>query len=74
MNATDRPSGFRFAPRIPGGRLAPVLARALETGRGPGGVTRWLASRQATPATVAGLADELDRTVRRAGVAETLRE
>ncbi len=74
MNATDRPSGFRSAPPMEGGRLTPVLARALETGRGPGGLAHWLAARGATPATVARLAGELDRAVRRAGVTDTLRE
>jgi hypothetical protein len=54
--------------------MSPILARALETGRGPGGLVHWLAGRDAGPANVPVLAAELDWLVRRAGVAETLRE
>jgi hypothetical protein len=75
MNLTDRHSGVRPGSSAGGSaRLMPVLARALETGRGPAGLVGWLNDRGAAPATVARLAGELDRAVRRAGVAETLRE
>jgi len=53
-------------------RLTPVLARAMELGRGSPALVRWLERRPAGNAV--GLASELDRVVRRAGVMETIRE
>ncbi|HEX3148031.1 MAG TPA: hypothetical protein VHR66_08095 [Gemmataceae bacterium] len=52
-------------------RLSPVLARARELGRGSPALMRWLERKPTT--SVAGLASELDRVVRRAGVLETIR-
>jgi len=56
-------------------RLLPVLARALEVGRGPG-LAAWLARHGASrpDGAVAGLAAELNQLIRNAGVIETFAE
>jgi hypothetical protein len=53
-------------------RLTPVLARAMELGRGSPALVRWLEQKGADSPT--RLASELNRVVRRAGVMETIRE
>lgn len=64
----------RVNPDDGAARLVPVLARAIETGQGPPRLLRWLAEqpRGSGPPNVARLAAELNRAVRRAGVAETV--
>ena len=69
------------APAAEATRLVPVLVRAIELGRGPPGLVRWLAGRlppdpRARPpeAAVARLAAELNRVLRRTGRAETVAE
>ena len=69
------------APLAEATRLVPVLARAIELGTGPPGLMHWLAERlpsghgtRPPPASVARLAAELNRVLRRAGVAETVTE
>jgi hypothetical protein len=59
-------------------RLAPVLTRAIELGRGSPELMRWLAVRLRQPGpadgTVKRLAAELNQVVRRTGVGETLKD
>lgn len=57
-------------------RLTPVVVRALELGRGPPGLVRWLARHGANTRgdNVDRLAGELNHLVRTAGVTETLAE
>lgn len=53
-------------------RLGPVIARALELGRGPPGLVNWLVRHPAGPDE--SLAVELNQLIRTAGVTETLAE
>ena len=61
-----------------GARLLPVLARALDTGRGPAGLMRLLRARgcekSGSGEALGRLAGDLNRVVRRSGVQETLAE
>ncbi len=59
-----------------GRRMVQVLARALEIGRGPPGLARWLARHGASRSNeaVVRLAAELNQLIRAAGVTETLAE
>jgi len=69
----DRRAG---APPAEARRLTPVLARALDLGRGPPGLVSWLARHRpgSSTETLARLADELNQRIRTAGVTETLAE
>ena len=58
-------------------RLSPVLARAIDLGRGPPALMRWLRGQQENgqpPTDIARLANTLHRVVRQVGVAETIME
>jgi hypothetical protein len=78
MQATS--SNSFSAHRFPDGetRLVPVVARAVELGRGPPWLVRWVRSQLTGPAVAADptivrrLARDLARLVGSTGVAETI--